>query len=126
MTFPPVSSLLFYSFTTSFYNDEECSKFNNSLTENSSCNKYIYNTIEKCCNYIADLKNVSLNQCNDSIIYTCSYDEVEKMQENNDFYIVFAIIGILCLSILAFYSLIQVFYSINKRNSINNSYISID
>lgn len=122
MTDFPTNIQIYYSFTSSFYNDVDCKEFNNSLIENNSCN-YNYDTIDRCCNHIAKLKNVILNICNDSVIYTCDYNKAKGIEKINSFLTNLEIIGIVFLVILGIVFLYNVIiYLIKKINCNRKSY----
>jgi hypothetical protein len=125
MAFIPPSTRIYYEFAINYYDNEQCSIFNNSTSEKDYCNKHDYRTINECCNYIASQKNVILNVCNDSIKYTCGYDEEVRTQARNDLYNGFGIFGIGVLVILFILFCANCNYQINKKYS-KNEYIPLN
>jgi hypothetical protein len=120
MTSPQSPTRIYYEFATNYYEDEQCSIFNNSTSEKNYCNIYVYPTINECCDYIADIKNVILNICNDSIKYTCGYDEGVIIYPQEDFY---TCLFFFCSITLIIFSIIFCMYSVSykKKNFLNRS-----
>lgn len=62
-----------YSLTKHLYNSTDCLFQVNSTQENGLC--AIDQSIEKCCDKVANTKNISLNICNYGVMWTCDLSE---------------------------------------------------
>jgi hypothetical protein len=122
----PQSLRIYYEFVINYYEDEQCSSFNNSNTEKDYCNKNEHDTINECCKYIASQKNVILNFCNNSVLYTCGYNKEAGTQAINDIYAGLVILGIIIMFILFIVFCANCSYHINKKNSNKIHYTSLN
>jgi len=120
------TSRLYYEFSINNYDDENCSSFNNSIIEKDYCNKYIYKTINECCNYIANQKNVILNFCNNSVQYLCNDRKEEICAPINDIYIGFFIFGIIIFIIILIIFCAKYSYYLHRKSSYKNTYTPIN
>ena len=95
------SSRIYYQFSSQYYEDLNCSIFNNSINENNYCDKNNFNSIEECCNFIAEFKNITLNDCDNSIKYTCDIiNNINKIEKQTD--LCFEIIILISILFLIF------------------------
>ena len=109
----PHPPIIYYKFTQSVYNDNQCSIFNHSDTETNYCLNYKYMDIDKCCNHIAKTNNVTLDLCSNFIQYTCDYDSETETRNILGF---FAAFGILCIVVICIYFWIYLYiYCCDKR-----------
>lgn len=79
---PPITPThVFYMFTTSQYFDVECNSLESQVIEADICDPEL-GTVEKCCDFVSYVKNVTLDICEGYVEYTCGDGRQEYIKEH--------------------------------------------
>ena len=92
---PITPTHVFYMFTTSQYFDVECNSLESQVIEADICDPEL-GTVEKCCDFVSYMKNVTLDVCEGYVEYTCGDGRQEYINEHLGPWKVF---GVVILSI---------------------------
>lgn len=77
----PYFDNMIYQFTITFYSDTECEKIINQTIIEASCQAND-NGIDMCCNKLAEVRNITLNICQNQTNYICGSKDLTQNEVN--------------------------------------------